>query len=208
MALARLIVCGVDEAGRGPLAGPVYAAAVILDPRRPIRGLDDSKKLAEATRLALAERIRARALAWAVASATVAEIDALNVLRASLLAMKRAIESLPVRPERVLVDGLHCPAVAISAEAVVGGDAAVKAISAASILAKTERDAEMVRLHARFPHYGFDRHKGYPTADHLDALRIAGRCTAHRRTFAPVRALLEAGRVPVQAALFDEEVGY
>jgi ribonuclease HII len=174
MALARLIVCGVDEAGRGPLAGPVYAAAVILDPRRPIRGLDDSKKLAEATRLALAERIRARALAWAVASATVAEIDALNVLRASLLAMKRAIESLPVRPERVLVDGLHCPAVAISAEAVVGGDAAVKAISAASILAKTERDAEMVRLHARFPHYGFDRHKGYPTADHLDALRIAG----------------------------------
>jgi ribonuclease HII len=208
MALARLIVCGVDEAGRGPLAGPVYAAAVILDPRRPIRGLDDSKKLAEATRLALAERIRARALAWAVASATVAEIDALNVLRASLLAMKRAIESLPVRPERVLVDGLHCPAVAISAEAVVGGDAAVKAISAASILAKTERDAEMVRLHARFPHYGFDRHKGYPTADHLDALRIAGPCTAHRRTFAPVRALLEAGRVPVQAALFDEEVGY
>jgi ribonuclease HII len=207
MAVARLIVCGVDEAGRGPLAGPVYAAAVILDPRRPIRGLDDSKKLAEATRLALAERIRARALAWAVASATVAEIDALNVLRASLLAMKRAIESLPVRPERVLVDGLHCPEVAIPAEAVVGGDAAVKAISAASILAKTERDAEMVRLHARFPHYGFDRHKGYPTADHLEALRIVGPCTAHRMTFTPVKALLETGRVPVQAALFDEEVG-
>ena len=199
----RLIVCGVDEAGRGPLAGPVYAAAVILDARRPIRGLDDSKRLAESTRLELAGRIRTRALAWSVASATVAEIDALNILRASLLAMQRAIERLSVRPERVLVDGLHCPEVAIAAEAVVGGDAAVKAISAASILAKTERDAEMVRLHACFPRYGFDRHKGYPTPDHLEALREVGPCAAHRSSFGPVKALLAAGRVPVQAALFD-----
>jgi ribonuclease HII len=203
----RLIVCGVDEAGRGPLAGPVYAAAVILDARRPIRGLDDSKRLAESTRLELAGRIRARALAWSVASATVAEIDALNILRASLLAMKRAIERLAVRPERVLVDGLHCPEVAIPAEAVVGGDAAIKAISAASILAKTERDAEMVQLHARFPRYGFDRHKGYPTPEHLEALRDVGPCVAHRSSFGPVKALLAAGRGPVQAVLFDAENG-
>jgi len=199
----RLIVCGVDEAGRGPLAGPVYAAAVILDIRRPIRGLDDSKKLPEPTRLELAGRIRARALAWSCASSTVAEIDVLNILRASLLAMKRAIEGLAVRPERVLVDGLHCPEVAIPAEAVVGGDAAVKAISAASILAKTERDAEMVRLHACFPRYGFDRHKGYPTPDHLEALRTVGPCAAHRRSFGPVRVLLDADRPTVQAVLFD-----
>jgi ribonuclease HII len=203
VARARLIVCGVDEAGRGPLAGPVYAAAVILDPRRPIRGLDDSKKLGEPTRLELAARIRARALAWSVGAATVAEIDGLNILHASLLAMRRAIEALSVRPDRVLVDGLHCPEVAIPSAAVVGGDASVKAISAASILAKTERDAEMVRLHERFPHYGFDRHKGYPTPDHLEALRIAGPCTAHRRTFGPVRVLLATGRLPVQATLFD-----
>ena len=205
MTRIRLIVCGVDEAGRGPLAGPVYAGAVILDARRPIRGLADSKRLAEPTRLELAGRIRTRALAWSVASATVAEIDALNILRASLLAMQRAIERLSVRPERVLVDGLHCPEVAIPAEAVVGGDAVVKAISAASILAKTERDAEMVRLHARFPRYGFDRHKGYPTPDHLEALREVGPCAAHRSSFGPVKALLAAGRVPVQAALFDGE---
>jgi ribonuclease HII len=201
------MVCGVDEAGRGPLAGPVYAAAVILDPGRPIRGLDDSKKLAEPTRRELAERIRARALAWSVASASVAEIDGLNILRASLLAMKRAIESLSVMPDRVLVDGLHCPELAIPSDAVVGGDASVKAISAASILAKTERDAEMVRLHARFPRYGFDRHKGYATPDHLEALRIAGPCAAHRRFFGSVRELLAACRTPVQAALFDGESG-
>ena len=203
----RLVVCGVDEAGRGPLAGPVYAAAVILDPRRPIRGLDDSKRLAESTRLELAQRIRARALAWSVASATVAEIDGLNILRASLLAMKRAIETLSVRPDRVLVDGLHCPDVDIATEAVVGGDAAVRAISAASIVAKTERDAEMVRLHARFPHYGFDRHKGYPTPDHLKALRHVGPCVAHRACFGPVKVLLAASVAPVQTALFDGEIG-
>lgn len=199
------IVCGVDEAGRGPLAGPVYAAAVILDARRPVRGLDDSKRLGESVRLDLADRIRSRALAWAVASATVAEIDALNILRASLLAMKRAIEGLAVIPQRVLVDGLHCPDVRIPAEAIVGGDATVKAISAASILAKTERDAEMVRLHQRFPAYGFDRHKGYPTADHLEVLRRLGPCAAHRGSFGPVRQALRTRSVPLQVALFSDE---
>jgi ribonuclease HII len=198
------VVCGVDEAGRGPLAGPVYAAAVILDARRPVRGLDDSKRLGESVRLDLADRIRSRALAWAVASATVAEIDALNILRASLLAMKRAIEGLAVIPQRVLVDGLHCPDVRIPAEAIVGGDATVKAISAASILAKTERDAEMVRLHQRFPAYGFDRHKGYPTADHLEVLRRLGPCAAHRGSFGPVRQALRTGSVPLQVALFGD----
>jgi ribonuclease HII len=201
----RRIVCGVDEAGRGPLAGPVYAAAVILDARRPVRGLDDSKRLAESVRLVLADRIRSRALAWAVASATVAEIDALNILRASLLAMKRAIEGLAVIPQRVLVDGLHCPDVRIPAEAIVGGDATEKSISAASILAKTERDAEMVRLHQHFPAYGFDRHKGYPTPDHLAALRRLGPCAAHRGSFGPVRQVLAIGRVPLQVALFGDE---
>jgi ribonuclease HII len=182
----------------------VYAAAVILDARRPIRGLDDSKRLAESLRLDLAARIRTRALAWAVASATVAEIDALNILRASLLAMRRAIESLAVRPQRVLVDGLHCPDVSIPSEAIVGGDATVKVISAASILAKTARDAEMVRLHQCFPDYGFDRHKGYPTPDHLEALRRLGPCAAHRATFGPVKAVLQSGSVPLQVALFDD----
>jgi ribonuclease HII len=205
MTAGRRIVCGVDEAGRGPLAGPVYAAAVILDARRPVRGLDDSKRLAESARLELAVHIRSRALAWAVASATVAEIDALNILRASLLAMKRAIESLALTPQRVLVDGLHCPHVGIPAEAVVGGDATVKAISAASILAKTERDAEMVRLHQRFPAYGFDRHKGYPTPDHLEVLRRLGPCAAHRASFGPVRQVLRTGSVPLQVALFGDE---
>lgn len=204
MTSSRRIACGVDEAGRGPLAGPVYAAAVILDARRPVRGLDDSKRLAESVRLDLAIRIRSRALAWAVASATVAEIDALNILRASLLAMKRAIESLALTPQRVLVDGLHCPDVGIPAEAIVGGDAAVKAISAASILAKTERDAEMVRLNERFPAYGFDRHKGYPTPDHLEALRRVGPCAVHRGSFGPVREMLLARSAPLQVALFDD----
>lgn len=203
MAGARGLVCGVDEAGRGPLAGPVYAAAVILDTRRPIHGLDDSKKLTESARLELAVEIRARALAWSVAQATVEEIDAVNILRASLLAMKRAVEGLPVPPQRALVDGLHCPEIDVPAKAVVGGDASVKAISAASILAKTERDAEMIRLHAVFPGYGFDRHKGYPTPEHLAALHRLGPCAAHRRGFAPVRTLLASGRAPVQAALFD-----
>jgi ribonuclease HII len=199
---AHKTVCGVDEAGRGPLAGPVFAAAVILDRSRPIRGLDDSKKLAPQTRLELAERIKARALAWAVASASVEEIDTLNILRAALLAMQRAVTALRIVPDRVLVDGLHCPAVTMQAKAVIGGDARIKSISAASILAKTERDAEMVRLHARYPSYGFDRHKGYPTPEHLELLRQHGPCEIYRTSYAPVRLLL-AGVMPVQTELFD-----
>ena len=182
--------CGVDEAGRGPIAGPVYAAAVILDRRRRIAGLDDSKRLSESRRIELAARIRERAVAWAVASATVEEIDRLNILGATLLAMQRAVRALGVRPKRVLVDGLHCPTVDMPARAVVDGDARVAAISAASILAKTERDAEMLRLHERFPHYGLDRHKGYPTHSHLVALRAHGACEIYRRSFKPVRELL------------------
>lgn len=192
------IVCGVDEAGRGPLAGPVYAAAVILDPRRPVRGLDDSKRLPRTTRETLAVRIRAGAAAWAVASASAGEIDALNVLRASLLAMRRAVEQLDLKPEEVLVDGLHCPELAVRTRAIVGGDAKVPAISAASILAKTARDAAMQRLHQLFPEYGFDRHMGYPTPEHLEALRRVGPCAEHRRSFAPVRAALAArGQQPL-----------
>ncbi|HTO49704.1 MAG TPA: ribonuclease HII [Burkholderiales bacterium] len=191
--------CGVDEAGRGPLAGPVYAAAVILDPARRIRGLEDSKQLAPAVRVELAERIRTRALAWAVASASVAEIDALNILQAALLAMRRAVTALAVVPELALIDGLHCPQLPIEVRAIVDGDAKVKAISAASILAKTARDAEMVRLSERYPQYGFERHKGYPTPEHLALLQRFGPCEVYRRSFAPVRALLTDGE---QAALF------
>lgn len=186
--------CGVDEAGRGPIAGPVYAAAVILDRRRRVAGLDDSKRLSERRRLDLALQIRERALAWAVASASVEEIDRLNILRATLLAMQRAIRALAVVPDRVLVDGLHCPAIEIPVRAIVDGDAKVAAISAASILAKTERDAEMLRLHERFPHYGLDRHKGYPTPAHLVALREHGACEIYRRSFKPVRDVLSIKR--------------
>jgi ribonuclease HII len=191
MARAGGLLCGVDEAGRGPLAVPVFAAAVVLDRGRRIRGLDDSKKLPEDVRLELAVRIKERALAWAVASASVEEIDALNILRASLLAMERAIGALRVIPERVLIDGLHCPPLAVQARAVVDGDAKVKAISAASILAKTARDDEMVRLAAIHPQYGFDRHKGYPTPEHFECLQRFGPCAVHRRTFQPVRVLLQ-----------------
>lgn len=184
------LACGVDEAGRGPLAGPVYAAAVILDPGRRIRGLDDSKQLTPEIRLELAVCIRARALAWAVASASVEEIDALNILQATLLAMRRAVAALAVIPDLALIDGLHCPLLPIPTRAIVEGDAKVKAISAASILAKTDRDAEMARLAARYPQYGFDRHKGYATPEHLELLRRFGPCDVYRRSFAPVRALL------------------
>lgn len=182
--------CGVDEAGRGPIAGPVYAAAVILDPQRRIVGLDDSKRLSPRRRVELAACIRERAVAWAVASASVEEIDHLNILRATLLAMQRAVVALAVAPDGVLVDGLHCPEVGIPARGIVNGDAKVAAISAASILAKTERDAEMLRLHARFPQYGLDRHKGYPTPGHLSALRLHGACEIYRRSFRPVREVL------------------
>jgi len=180
-------LCGVDEAGRGPLAGAVFAAAVILDPARPVKGLADSKLLDPARRGRLAEAIRRDALAWAVASATVAEIDELNILRASLAAMARAVECLGVDPGEVVVDGLHVPGTRWPERAVVKGDRLVPAISAASILAKTARDAEMAELDLRFPGYGFARHKGYPTPEHLAALRSLGPCEIHRRTFGPVR---------------------
>jgi ribonuclease HII len=184
-------IAGVDEAGRGPLAGPVVAAAVVLDPRRPIDGLRDSKQLTAARRRELAVMIRASALAYAVAQASVAEIDRLNILQASLLAMRRAIEALNPAADLVLVDGNRLPMIAISARAIVGGDAIEPAISAASILAKTHRDALMLRLHARYPQYGFARHFGYPTPQHLALLNELGPCAVHRRTFAPVRVLLE-----------------
>ncbi|HUG78513.1 MAG TPA: ribonuclease HII [Burkholderiales bacterium] len=186
--MPKLIVCGVDEAGRGPLAGPVYAAAVILDPARRVNGLADSKVLSAERRELLAARIKARAIAWAVASASVEEIDRFNILRASLLAMRRAVEALSVAPEEAWVDGLHCPVLACRARAFVDGDAQHKVISAASILAKTERDAEMARLHERYPQYNFDRHKGYSTPEHLALLARLGPCDIHRRSFDPVRA--------------------
>lgn len=183
------MLCGVDEAGRGPLAGPVFAAAVVLDPRRSIPGIDDSKKLAPAMRQTLAMSIKAHALAWQVASASVEEIDRLNILQASLLAMRRAVEGLSVAPDQVLVDGLHCPEIACPACAVVHGDARVEAIAAASILAKTERDAEMIRLHEIYPQYGLAQHKGYGTRIHFEALQRHGISPIHRRSFEPVRRL-------------------
>ncbi|MCU0971245.1 MAG: ribonuclease HII [Gammaproteobacteria bacterium] len=184
-------LCGVDEAGRGPLAGPVFAAAVVLDPERPIIGLRDSKKLSAAQRERLADEIRGRALDWALGRAEADEIDRLNILQATLLAMRRAVESLRTPPQRVLVDGNRCPRLSVACEAVVRGDSTVPAISAASILAKVARDAEMQRLHATYPGYGFDGHKGYPTAAHLAALGRIGPCPEHRRSFAPVRRAIE-----------------
>jgi len=197
------LMCGVDEAGRGPLAGPVVAAAVILHPRRPVEGLADSKTLTPRRREELAEEIRSRALAWAVAAASVEEIDALNILRASLLAMRRAVEALSVKPQRVLVDGLYCPELQMPMRAIVGGDAKVKSISAASILAKVTRDASMVTLHHEHPLYGFDRHKGYSTNEHLAALRAHGVCPLHRRSFAPVRAALGLDVDPQAVLAFE-----
>lgn len=196
---AGSLICGVDEAGRGPLAGPVFAAAVILDPDNPVAGLADSKKLSEKTRDRLAALIRAQALSWAVASASVEEIDALNILQATLLAMRRAIESLSLQPAEVLVDGDRCPSIQLPVRAIVGGDGCVAAISAASILAKSARDAEMRRLHRLYPQYGLDRHKGYPTAAHLAALREHGVIGIYRRSFAPVRDLLDRGADPIRS---------
>ena len=187
----RSLVCGTDEAGRGPLAGGVYAAAVMLDPARPIAGLADSKKLTPQRRIELALLIRERSLAWSVATASVTEIDSINILRASLLAMQRAVERLTVTPEELLVDGLYCPRVNMPARAIVKGDATVPEISAASILAKVARDEEMLMLAARYPQYGFERNKGYPTPDHLSALQRFGATDVHRRSFAPVAAVLE-----------------
>lgn len=185
-----LLVCGVDEAGRGPLAGAVYAAAVILDPQRPIKGMADSKTLSEKKRNSLTIQIKEHALAWAIASSSVEEIDQINILQASLLAMKRAIERLNLVPQQVLVDGLHCPKITIPAQAIVKGDSKVEAIAAASILAKTARDEEMYRLHALYPQYDFAKHKGYPTAQHLALLSEHGISSVHRRSYAPVRKLL------------------
>ena len=188
---SALFICGVDEAGRGPLAGPVYAAAVILDEHHPIAGLGDSKKLREKKRAALAIEIRQHAAAWAIATASAAEIDEINILRASLLAMKRAVEALTLRPHEVWVDGLYCPDTGIPSRAIVKGDSSVAAISAASILAKTARDSAMLQLHEVYPQYGFAEHKGYPTASHLAALKLHGVSAEHRRSFRPVRELLQ-----------------
>ncbi|MDR2112169.1 MAG: ribonuclease HII [Candidatus Accumulibacter sp.] len=178
--------CGVDEAGRGPLAGPVVAAAVILDPGQPIDGLNDSKKLSARRRAALALEIRAKALCWAVAEASVGEIDRLNILQASLLAMRRAVDGLALRPEKALIDGNKCPRLDCPAQAIVGGDGKIASIAAASIIAKTVRDTGMRALHGIYPVYGFDRNMGYPTAFHLQALRAHGPSPAHRRSYAPV----------------------
>jgi len=184
------LVAGVDEAGRGPLAGPVVAAAVILDDLHPIAGLNDSKKLSASRREVLFDQIRARALCCSVAQASVEEIDRLNILQATMLAMRRAVQGLRLKPAKVLVDGNRLPPLDVLAEAIVGGDAKVAAISAASILAKVTRDRQLVELHARHPEYGFDRHKGYGTADHLEALRRLGPLPEHRRSFAPVAQAL------------------
>lgn len=179
--------CGVDEAGRGPLAGAVFAAAVILDSRDPIKGLADSKLLSAKRREILAAEIKQRALAYCVATATVAEIDAINILQATLLAMTRAIDGLSIRPDEVLVDGLHVPRVAITSRAIVEGDRTIAEISAASILAKTARDDDMREWGLRYPQYGFAQHKGYGTRAHLEALYRVGPCEIHRESFAPVR---------------------
>ena len=184
------LVAGVAEAGRGPLAGPVVAAAVILDDLAPIKGLKDSKVLTERARERLFDEIRARALCCSIAQARVEEIDALNILQATLLAMRRAVDGLRLRPHKVLVDGNRLPTLPMAAEAIVKGDSKVAAISAASILAKVHRDRLCLELHAQHPQYGFATHKGYPTAAHLAALRAHGACMQHRRSFAPVRAVL------------------
>lgn len=184
---------GVDEAGRGPLAGPVVAAAVILDELQPIKGLADSKALTAARRQALYEQIMARCLCCAVGQASVEEIDRLNILQATLLAMQRAVQGLRLKPVKVLVDGNRLPRLPMLAEAVVGGDARIPAISAASIVAKVTRDQWCVDFHQRYPQYGFDAHKGYGTPEHLEALRVHGACPEHRRSFAPVARWLGGG---------------
>lgn len=184
------MIAGVDEVGRGPLAGPVVAAAVILDPARPVAGITDSKRLSARRRERLAASIRERALAWAIAECTPAEIDRLNILQASLLAMQRAVAALIPAPVSALVDGNHLPALPCPARALVGGDGREPAIGAASILAKVHRDGLMLALHERHPGYAFDRHKGYPTPLHLERLRTHGPLPEHRRSFAPVRAAM------------------
>ncbi len=188
--VASLLTCGVDEAGRGPLAGPVCAAAVILDPARPIAGLKDSKKLSAASRARLAVEIREKSLAWSVAWASREEIDQINILQATMLAMQRAVEGLNPAAEMALIDGNKTPKLTIPARAFVKGDALEPCISAASILAKTARDALMHEMAKQYPQYGFDQHAGYPTPDHLAALKTHGPCPEHRQSFAPVKALI------------------
>lgn len=206
------LVAGVDEAGRGPLAGPVVAAAVILHPARPIEGLRDSKQLSAKQRARLFDEIQAHALCVCIAEASVDEIERLNILHATMLAMRRAVGGLRLRPGKVLVDGNRLPELAVAAEAIVGGDAKVQAISAASILAKVHRDSLCQDLHLQHPEYGFDVHKGYPTARHLAALQLHGACPHHRRGFAPVRRVLPAvigsiGPVgPIHDAIFGQGV--
>ena len=185
-----MLIAGVDEVGRGPLAGAVVAAAVILDPKRPIAGLNDSKKLTAKRREQLAVEIREKALAWSLGRAEVEEIDAINILQATFLAMQRALEGLAVQPDLVKIDGNHCPKLAYKMEAIIGGDGIIAEISAASIIAKVARDAELVALDAVYPQYGFAKHKGYGTAAHLAALREFGATPIHRRSFAPIRDIL------------------
>ena len=185
-----LFLCGVDEAGRGPLCGPVVTAAVILDPQRPIVGLADSKKLSEKRRTQLAVEIKEKALAWCIAEASVGEIDRLNILHATMLAMQRAVAGLSRVPDKVLVDGNRCPRLDVPCEAIVKGDSLVQEISAASILAKTARDEMLIELDKRYPQYGLAGHKGYPTPAHLAALRTYGACEIYRKSFAPVHNVI------------------
>ena len=188
---AFYFVAGVDEAGRGPLAGDVFAAAVVLDPEKPIEGLADSKKLSAKRREILAQQIQRDSKAWAVASASVEEIDSFNILQATMLAMQRAVMQIDIPLSLVQIDGNRAPQLSIPTQTVIKGDATVKAISAASILAKTFRDASVMILHERYPDYGFDLHKGYGTQLHMDRLLVLGPTPCHRRSFAPVRRLLE-----------------
>ena len=198
------LLCGVDEAGRGPLAGPVVAAGVILDDQFPIKGLNDSKVLSEKKREQLFDEIRAKALCFCIAEATVEEIDRINILQATMLAMRRAVEGLRLKPGRVQVDGNRLPVLRIPAEAIVRGDALVPAISAASILAKVHRDRFCLQMHEQHPQYGFDSHKGYGTREHLEALRVHGATVWHRQSFAPVRSLdLSDMSLAVDAAALD-----
>lgn len=184
------MICGTDEAGRGPIAGPVVAAAVILDPQQPIEGITDSKKLSAKKRELLSEEIKQKALYWAIAQCEADEIDRLNILQASLLAMQRAVEALPVQPSKVLVDGNKLPKLSVPAEALVGGDSLEACIGAASILAKVERDRQMQEWHAIYPEYDFAKHKAYPTKMHLEALERYGACPVHRKSFAPVARVI------------------
>jgi ribonuclease HII len=196
------IICGVDEAGRGPLAGPGFAAAVILDVSRPIVGLRDSKKLTAERRDELAPQIKQYALAWAIAECSHEEIDAINILQATMLAMRRAVEALQTLPTIALIDGNRIPVMSVRCHAIVEGDDKVHASSAASILAKTARDAALVVLHQQYPQYGFDQHKGYSTRMHLERLREHGACPVHRRSFAPVR-LAMAGEIDLETLPLD-----